>query len=105
MTKADDNIKPLADEYGKIKAQIAALTKRQKDIKAMFEEAGMDELEGDLFRCVGSEVPDSTGPDWKKIALAAGATQRQIDHPANQKVTKAAHYRVSVYGRTGEVEE
>lgn len=98
----DDNLAPLADEYGDNKAKAAKLTKRQKEIKAMFEDAGVHELEGDIFRVVGSDVPDASGPDWKKIARKAGATDRMIEHPANQRVTKAGHYRVSVYGLTGE---
>lgn len=100
--KLDDNLSPLADEYGDIKAKMATLTKRQKAIKLMFEDAGVHELEGDVHRVVGSEVEDAIGPDWQKIARKAGATDRMIEHPANQRVTKAGHYRVSVYGLTGE---
>ena len=102
--REDDNLKPLADEYGELKATIASATKRQKSIKQIFEDAGVHELEGDLFRCVGSDVPESTGPDWEKIARKLGATDRMIEHPSNQMVTKKGHYRVSVYGRTAEGE-
>ena len=104
MTKRkqqDDNLKPLADEYGAIKAQLAELESRKAEIKQFLEAAGVHELEGDTFRIVGSQVPESTGPDWEKIARRF-APQRAIDHKANHKVTRKASYRVSVYGRTGE---
>jgi hypothetical protein len=100
MRNVDDNLKLLADEYGKLKAELTKLVGRQKDIKAIFESAGIHELEGDAFRCVGSDVPDSTGPDWEKLARKFAST-KSINHPSNQRVTKKAHYRVSVYGRTG----
>lgn len=103
MTKRiDDNLSSLADEYGKVKAELARLNKRQKQIKAIFEDAAVHELEGELFRVVVSDVPESTGPDWVKIAMKLGATERMVEHPANQVVTRAAHQRISVYGRTGE---
>lgn len=97
-----NNLAPLADEYGENKAKEAAAKKRLKEIKAIFEDAGVHELEGDVFRVVGSEIPESTGPDWEKIARKLGATERMIEHPSNQRVTKAEHYRVSVYGKTAE---
>ena len=100
MTNAEDNLKLLADEYGKLKAELTKLVGRQKDIKAIFESAGIRELEGVAFRCVGSDVPDSMGPDWEKLARKFAST-KSIKHPSNQRVTKKAHYRVSVYGRTG----
>jgi hypothetical protein len=100
MRNVDDNLKLLADEYGKLKAEMTRLTGRQKDIKSIFESAGVHELEGESFRCVGSDVPDSTGPDWEKLARKFAST-KSIKHPSNQRVTKKAHYRVSVYGRTG----
>lgn len=102
MTDIDSNLKPLADEYGKLAAQKAAAVKRQKEIKTIFEDAGMTEIEGDLFRCTGSDVEDSYGVDWEKIALKLGATERMVNHPSNQRLTREGYYRVNVYGRTGE---
>lgn len=93
----------LADEYGILKAQAANLKKRQGEIQGIFQNAGVHELEGDLFRCVGSDIPDSTGTDWEKIARALHASDRMIEHPANQKITRGSHYRLSVYGITGVV--
>lgn len=97
-----DNLKPLADEYGNLKAQIAELETRKDDIKEIFEQAGVHTLEGDAFRCVGSDIPTSMGPDFEKIARKF-ATVKVIDHPANQKITRTGYYRVSVYARTGVV--
>ena len=105
MTKRNDNMNPLADEYGELMAKLAKLIKRQKGLKKIFEEAGIHALEGELFRIVGSTIADSVGPDWEKIAYAAGATDRQIDHPANQKVTRKGHYRVSVNSLMAEEDE
>lgn len=104
MSKTDneDNLKPLADEYGKLKAQLADLKRHMVDIKEIFEVAGVASLEGDVFRLVISHVDDSTGPDWKKIALRYKPSKRVIEAPANQKVTQQAHVRVNVYARTGE---
>ena len=98
----DSNLIGVADDYGQVKAKMAKLTKRQKTLKGIMEEAGIHELEGDLFRCVGSEVPTSLGVDWEKIARKLGASKKMIEHPSNKCVTKKAHFRVSVYGLTGE---
>ncbi len=100
-TQIDSNLKPLADEYGEIKAVLAELVTRQSAIKKIFEQAGIASLEGDLFRVVVSPVDDSTGHDWKKIALSYKPSKRVLEHPANQKVTQKAHVRVNVYARTG----
>jgi len=102
MNKMDSNLKPLADEYGEIKAILADLVVRQADIKKTFQEAGIHDLEGDIFRCVISHVDDSMGHDWKKIALSYKPSKRVLEHPANQKVTQRGHVRVNVYARTGE---
>jgi hypothetical protein len=97
----DSNLSSLADEYGEIKAILADMVVRQGAIKKIFEEAGVDSLEGDIFRLVVSHVDDSTGRDWKKIALSYKPSKRVLEHPANQKVTQTAHVRVNVYARTG----
>ena len=102
MALETHNLEVLADEYGEVKADEADAKKRLKEIKAIFEDAGIGEVEGDFFRVVGSETKDSTGPDWEKIARKLGATDKMIEHPANQKVTRKGVYRVNVYGRTGQ---
>ncbi len=94
----------LADELGQIKAEAAELKKRNDAITKQLKAAGVSEIEGDLFRAVLSDIPESTGTDWEKIAINLGATERMVEHPANQRVTKKAHIRVSVNARTGEVE-
>lgn len=99
MDKAQNNLKPLADEYGEIKAQLADLAQRQKDIKKMFEQAGVSELEGLSFRIVVSQVEDSSCPDYKTICEKLEPSRQMI--AANQKVTKG-YTRINVYGRTGD---
>lgn len=99
MSKAMDNLKPLADEYAKIKAQIADLELKKKDLVKVFREAGVEALEGDLFRVVISNVEDSWGPDWKRIAAKLNPSRQLI--AANQKCTKG-YTRVNVYSRTGD---
>lgn len=95
----EHNLNPLADEYGRIKAQIADLELRQKTIKDTFEKAGVVELEGDLFRCVLSNIAENVGPDWKAIAQKMNPSRQLV--AAHQKTLKAAHTRVSVSARTG----
>lgn len=96
------DLSPLADELGSIKAELTKLNARKKEITAQLVEAGVHELEGELFRAVCSDIDDAYGVDWEKIALKLGATDRMINHDANQKVTKKAHTRITVYARTGE---
>lgn len=99
-SKMNSNLKPLADEYARNKALIADLDKKQKDLKATFEQAGIESLEGDLFRVVLSYVEDKWGPDWEAIAKKLNPSRQLI--AANQRLTKKEHTRVSVYARTGE---
>lgn len=99
MEKAMNNLKPLADEYGEIKAQLADLKKRQDNIKEAFEQAGVSELEGLSFRCVVSQVEESSCPDYKAICEKLKPSRQMI--AANQKVTKG-YTRINVYGRTGD---
>ncbi|KKN33896.1 hypothetical protein LCGC14_0799190 [marine sediment metagenome] len=99
MDKAMNNLKPLADEYGEINAQLADLKKRQKSIKAVFEQADVKELEGLTFRIVVSQVDDSSCPDYKTICEKLEPSRQMI--AANQKVTKG-YTRINVYGRTGD---
>ena len=98
----ENELAPLADELGQLKAELTKLEKRKKAITQLLKDAGVHEIEGDLFRAVVSDVDDATGVDWEKIALKLGATDRMINHDANQKVTKKAHTRITVYARTGE---
>jgi hypothetical protein len=99
MDKAMNNLKPLADEYGEINAQMADLKKRQKSIKEVFAQADVKELEGLTFRIVVSQVEDSSCPDYKTICEKLEPSRQMI--AANQKVTKG-YTRINVYGRTGD---
>jgi hypothetical protein len=51
----NDNLRPLVDALGNLKAEMAALAERERNIKAQLIQAGVDELEGDLFRCTISK--------------------------------------------------
>lgn len=102
-SKMDSNLKPLADEYARNKALIADLNKKQKDLKETFEQAGVEKLEGDLFRVVLSDVEDNWGPDWEAIAKKMNPSRQLV--AANQKLIKKGHIRISVYARTGEEDD
>ncbi len=99
MSNANHNLKPLADEYGEVKAQLVDLEKRKNQIIKHLEDAGVHEVEGDLFRVVLSLVPASKGPDWKAIAAKLKPSRQLVR--AHQVTTRKEHTRVSVYGRTG----
>jgi hypothetical protein len=47
-----------------------------------------------------SDIDDAWGPDWEAIAKKLNPSRQMI--AANQKCTKKAHIRISVYARTGE---
>lgn len=100
MSNANHNLKPLADEYGEVKAELVKLEARKKQIVKHLEDAGIHEVEGDLFRVVLSLIPKSTGPDWKSIAAKLKPSRQLVR--AHQMTTRKEHTRVSVYGRTGE---
>lgn len=100
MNNANHNLKPLADEYGEVKAQLVELEKRKKQIIKHLEDAGVHEVEGDLFRVVLALVPETIGPDWKAIAAKLHPSRQLVR--AHQITTRKEHTRVNVYGRTGE---
>lgn len=100
MINMNDNLKPLADEYGQIKAEEAELKARKKAVMDQLKGAGVHELEGDLFRVVLSDVPDSIGTDWEAIARKLKPSRQLMR--AHRKVTKKGHTRISVYARTGQ---
>ena len=97
--KLNDNLKPIADDIGRVRAQIAALKERDNEMVQTLKDAGVSTMEGELFRVVISDVPDSIGPDWKAIAAKMKPSRQML--AANQKLNKKAHQRVTVSVRKG----
>jgi len=77
MSKVTDQVlRELADELGIVRAQMADLKDREKDIRETFIEAGVKAMEGDTFRAVVVESI-RTMIDWKTVA-AKLKTSRQL---------------------------
>jgi len=100
MNGAKHNLSGLADELGNLRAQMANLKNRSKAIVEQLGEAGVEILEGDLFRAVVSNVEETSGPDWKTIAQKLKPSRQMV--VANQKIIKKSHVRVNVSARVGE---
>jgi hypothetical protein len=49
-----ENIRPLIDDLGRVKAQLADLARREKELKEQIVELGEGSHEGDLFRATVS---------------------------------------------------
>lgn len=62
------NLASVVDELALIKAQLADLTDREKELKAILISAGVSPIEGDLHRATVSLVSGRTSIDWKSIA-------------------------------------
>ena len=99
MENAYDNLKPFVDELGTIKAQMVELEQRYKQVVAHFAEAGIDSLEGDMFRVVISQVEESIGTDWKTVAMKLNPSRQLI--AGNQKLIRKGYTRINIYARTG----
>ena len=65
--KTEANLTGLADELGTIRAQMADLKGREKDIREVLIDAGVHTLEDEQFRAVGVESMRTT-IDWKTVA-------------------------------------
>ena len=71
-----DLIKTVAD-LGRLKAKIADLTDRTRDLEYDLIDSGESEIEGKLFRVVISEFTKNNIA-WKKIAEKLNASKRLI---------------------------
>lgn len=62
------NLASVVDELAIIKAQLAELADKEKELKAVLIAAGVSPIEGDLHRATVSLVSGRTSIDWKSIA-------------------------------------
>lgn len=77
----------LADELGFVRAQIADLKNREKDIRETFIEAGVKAMEGDTFRAVVVESLRTT-IDWKTVAAKMEPSRQLVRaHTSEKEVT------------------
>jgi hypothetical protein len=68
----------LVDRLGTIKAASAALADESEILKGELILAGVPAIDGGLFRATVSHCPGRETTDWKTLALALGATDREI---------------------------
>lgn len=77
----------LADELGFVRAQIADLKNREKDIRETFIEAGVKAMEGETFRAVVVESLRTT-IDWKTVAAKMEPSRQLVRaHTSEKEVT------------------
>lgn len=96
-----DNLKPIADQIGRLRAQMAELADLDAKLVEQLQNAGVDVLEGNLFRVTLSTIPEMKGPDWKVIAQKLNPSRQLIT--ANTRVMRKEHVRVNVSVRKGVV--
>ena len=88
-----EKLKAAVDELGSLKAAIAELTDKERDLKTLIASSGYAELDGDLFRATVSLTERTTLESEKVRALLSPA---QI--AACSKTTEGL--RVAVTSRT-----
>jgi hypothetical protein len=91
------NINAIADELGQLAAEIAELTARQDALKKELVEAGVQAVEGDLFRATVSTVHPSPRVDWATIAQKLSPSHQLI---AAHTSPAKAYTKVCVKART-----
>lgn len=74
----------LADELGFVRAQIADLKEREKDIRETFIEAGVHAMEGETFRAVVVESL-RTLVDWKAVAAKLKPSRQLVTAHTSEK--------------------
>jgi hypothetical protein len=95
-----NNLKPIADQLGRLKIQMAELAEQEARLIEELQNAGVEILEGNLFRVTISTIPESQRPNWKAIAQKLNPSRQLI---AAHQTTVAEHRRVTVNVRKGDV--
>jgi hypothetical protein len=68
----------IVDRLGALKAAAADLASESEILKGELILAGVATIDGGLFRATVSHCPGRESVDWKALALALGATDREI---------------------------
>ena len=84
MKKQVIEVKGLADELGFIRAQMADLKDREKDIRDIMIEAGVKTLEDDTFRALVVESI-RTMIDWKQVAAKLKPSRQLVTAHTTEK--------------------
>jgi hypothetical protein len=84
MKKQVIEVAGLADELGFIRAQMADLKDREKDIRDIMIEAGVKTLEDDTFRALVVESI-RTMIDWKQVAAKLKPSRQLVTAHTTEK--------------------
>jgi hypothetical protein len=80
----EQDLHDMTDELGFIRAQMADLKDREKDIRESFIEAGVKAMEGDTFRAVVVESL-RTMIDWKTVAAKLEPSRQLVTAHTTEK--------------------
>jgi hypothetical protein len=72
------NLASVVDDLALIKAQLAELADKEKELKAVLIAAGVSPVEGDLHRATVSLVSGRTTVDWRAIAEHFGPSRQLV---------------------------
>jgi hypothetical protein len=99
MSEVNHNLKPLVDQIGILRAQMATLAEQENVLVTQLQNAGVEVLEGNQFRITLTKIAEWKGPDWKAIAKKLNPSRQLI--AANTRVMRKEHTRVNVSVRKG----
>jgi hypothetical protein len=77
-TSAADAIAAKVDELGQLHAAIANMKREADQIRTELEDAGLDNIEGQLYRVNFAQCAGRTLTDWKTIAERLKASRQMI---------------------------
>jgi hypothetical protein len=77
-TSAADAIAAKVDELGALHAALANMKRKADQIRTELEDAGLDSIEGQLYRVNFAAVAGRTLTDWKTIAERLKASRQLI---------------------------
>jgi hypothetical protein len=87
------NLTALVDELGAVKAEVAELTKRERELKAALIAAGVDTVDGRYFRAAIVRT-ESTVVNWKEVAKRCSRQLIAAHRTVKQRVEVRVHARV-----------
>lgn len=84
MSKQKIEVTGLADELGSVRAQMADLKDREREIRGTLIEAGISVLEDEIFRANVVESMRST-IDWKSVAAKLEPSRQLVRAHTSEK--------------------